>query len=143
VHRVPVPVDEVRGEVGRRIAEQVVDPVRPPEAVGARGACEGIGIEDSDPSSGSLVTLVARPNPFTGRTTVIVEPSEDPVSHAFVCDVRGRPVAELTLDRLPDGRRGLTWDGRDSRGRRCPAGIYYLKVRTGTRELRCQLLLLR
>jgi len=50
-------------------------------------------------------------------------------------DVRIRDVTGATIRRLDEGHRmagshRLTWDGCDASGRRAPAGIYFLDLRT-------------
>lgn len=42
-----------------------------------------------------------------------------------IVDAGGRAVARLLDARGSAGRTSLTWDGRDSAGRRMPSGVYF------------------
>jgi hypothetical protein len=47
-----------------------------------------------------------------------------------VYDAAGRRVASLLHSDLPAGRRSVTWDGRESDGRRAAAGLYFARLIT-------------
>ena len=36
---------------------------------------------------------------------------------------------------LPAGRHALAWDGRDERGARLPAGVYWARLQAGERSI--------
>jgi hypothetical protein len=58
-----------------------------------------------------------------------------------IYDVRGRVVRKSVV--ILDGQRGImTWNGRDDRGERVPAGVYFLRLRGGgtVRQLRVTVL---
>jgi hypothetical protein len=61
-----------------------------------------------------------------------------------IFDVRGRLITAVARG-MPGSLAvdGLAWDGRDSRGRALPAGIYFLRVRAGDRTLGTKLLIVR
>lgn len=65
------------------------------------------------------------PNPATGevRFTLAIPPGE--TGQLQVHDLRGRRV--LARDVAP-GTSFVTWDGRDERGRRLPAGTYIVRI---------------
>jgi len=65
-------------------------------------------------------------------THVAVVGIEGAHSHLDVVDVRGRRVAGLPLAAGAGGAATATWDGRDARGRPCPAGTYWLVVPAAT-----------
>ncbi|NNE44433.1 MAG: T9SS type A sorting domain-containing protein, partial [Gemmatimonadetes bacterium] len=56
-----------------------------------------------------------------------------------VFDLRGRRVATVHRGLLPAGEHRATWDGRDARGLRVGAGVYFLRMdaedRSSTRKL--------
>jgi hypothetical protein len=85
--------------------------------------------EDEAPSAGSRSRLVASPNPFRSRTTVEWRLAE-PVAAAQLAVVSpaGRIVARLHQGPLHAGLVRYEWDGRDARGRRLPAGVYYISA---------------
>lgn len=77
-----------------------------------------------------------RPNPSSGNTTFsfsLVVPTQVQLA---VYDSRGRLVRELANDIRDPGTHNLTWDGRDSQGRRVAAGLYFgrLAVQDGRQQ---------
>jgi hypothetical protein len=52
-----------------------------------------------------------------------------------IYDVSGRLVRELEQGTLAAGAYERSWDGRDARGRRVSAGIYFVRLQTGTQVL--------
>jgi hypothetical protein len=71
-----------------------------------------------------------RPNPFGGSTAVeLAVPVGQGKAKVSVYDLQGRRVAELAEQATP-GRHVVTWDGRDSAGRRVAAGIYFVRLDT-------------
>lgn len=82
------------------------------------------------PSGGPLALrlLPARPNPFTGTTTIQYElPRALPVQ-VKVFDLQGRMVSELVNGVRPAGRHEATWDGLGPGGVRLGAGVYFYRM---------------
>jgi flagellar hook assembly protein FlgD len=50
-----------------------------------------------------------------------------------VYNINGRLVRVLAADVLVEGRRTVTWDGRDESGQLCPPGVYVISLQIGTR----------
>ncbi|MBZ0270343.1 T9SS type A sorting domain-containing protein [bacterium] len=83
------------------------------------------------------------PNPFRTRTTIVYDlPGERPVRVA-VHDVAGRRVAKLQDAFAPAGTHRVTWDGRDARGVRLAAGVYFVRLTAGTEHRIVKMVLLR
>jgi hypothetical protein len=82
-----------------------------------------------------------RPTPFTDRVELRMELAH--ASHVVVgiYDVSGRLRATLVDKEMPGGSHILTWDGRDSAGKRLPAGHYFCRM-TADRFSRLQKLVL-
>jgi len=78
------------------------------------------------------------PNPFRGALRI-----ETPRSgRVAVFDVQGALVATLSGSERGSGPQRLEWNGRDARGRRAPAGVYFIGYGEGsTRALRRVVLL--
>ena len=77
----------------------------------------------------SSSSLVLTPNPLraSGATTFHLETSEGVAftrSPLEIRDVRGRLVADLRTD----AQGKTSWNGFDRHGRRCPAGVYFVRV---------------
>ena len=89
-------------------------------------------------SSSALPPVVLRvfPNPF--RSSTRIEPAEG--GEIAIYDVTGRQVRKwrLQANAATRGLLPVNWDGADHRGRRLPAGIYF--VTTGKQVARVALL---
>jgi hypothetical protein len=98
------------------------------------------GVEDGKSPAG--IHLSSRPNPFQGASRILYElPAAGPASVA-IYDVKGSRVATL-LDRVESaGRHEVAWDGRDSRGVPVAAGIYIVKLSTGSQHAKVKLIAL-
>ena len=83
------------------------------------------------------------PNPFHGRTTVAFTLPVAGPARVTVVDLVGRAVARLLDADLPAGRHTVRWDGRLADGRVAPAGVYFLRVRSGGEVQGPKMLLLR
>jgi flagellar hook assembly protein FlgD len=60
-----------------------------------------------------------------------------------IVDAQGRLVRTLASRSMPAGAHALSWDGRDDRGAAAAAGIYFAVVRSGEREAKTRVALLR
>jgi N-acetylneuraminic acid mutarotase len=91
------------------------------------------GIDDVALSAPAAVALEPNvPNPFAPRTTLhVVLPAAAPVQ-LTVYDAAGRLVRRLNGGPLPAGRHPIAWDARDDGGRRVPAGVYVVRLESGT-----------
>jgi len=77
----------------------------------------------------SRILLRAGPNPFNPRVEFAFSlPKAGPVDLA-VYDLRGRLVRQLMTGGMDAGPCMMFWDGRDSAGRPCEAGVYCGLVR--------------
>jgi hypothetical protein len=84
-----------------------------------------------------LATLpVARPNPFSARTTIRFEIDGGRSAVAVrVYDAGGRLIRNLLEADLDRGAHHVVWDGRDERGRSIGAGTYFYVLETQGRQL--------
>ena len=81
----------------------------------------------------------ARPNPFRGATTVAYQlPALGPARLA-VYNVAGQRVRTLADAVLPAGSHAASWDGRDDRGVRVSAGVYFCRLSAGARTAQVKL----
>ena len=72
--------------------------------------------------------VMAAPNPFRSRVEIDVETAG--AARMSVHDLGGREVRVLWSGQ--GGSIHVTWDGTDARGRRLPAGAYFLRVQEGS-----------
>ena len=103
---------------------------------GIDGSPAPVGV--GDPATSSLAVF-AKPNPFRDGTDVRFDVSRPGPVALRVYDLAGREVRTITLAFRLAGPIGITWDGRDSRGTRVGAGIYFLRVHEEGRTLRTTL----
>lgn len=87
--------------------------------------------------------MANRPNPFAAATTVPFRLAESGRAVVDVFDPGGRRVTRLTDGVRPAGEHAVAWDGRDSRGRAVPAGVYFVRLRAGATDEARRMVLLR
>ncbi|MBM3315056.1 T9SS type A sorting domain-containing protein [candidate division WOR-3 bacterium] len=80
-------------------------------------------------------SMAAYPNPFSRGLSVYYALPRAGVAAVKVFDIAGREVRCLLNGAAPAGTRTLVFDGRDSRGRTLPAGVYLLRLETEGRVL--------
>jgi photosystem II stability/assembly factor-like uncharacterized protein len=76
----------------------------------------------------------AYPNPFPGKTTITISPSEDGVATITIVNLLGQQVAQLFDGELTAGPHSLTWDASNAE-----PGSYWCIVRMGDRTERIAL----
>ena len=74
------------------------------------------------------------PNPFRGTTRIAYDLPVRSKVYLSIYDAGGRQVRRLADGWQDAGRYGLTWDGRDKRGRACPTGVYFCSLKTEDHE---------
>jgi len=87
---------------------------------------QGIGEQQEKPA----ITAIY-PNPFSHMANIEFNMPKAGHAMVYVLDNMGRHVTELANGNFTGGRHHLQWDGRNAVGSVCPAGIYYLVVRSG------------
>ena len=101
--------------------------------VGAGGEGGEVGTDTEDAGLPTVVALhPGYPNPFAGRTTFRYElPRATPV-RLVVYNVLGAEVAHLHAGDVPAGRHEAVWDGRSDGGAHVSAGVYFVRLETGS-----------
>lgn len=98
--------------------------------IGAYGI--GCGVSDVTEPGDMLSRAIVRsaaPNPFRENTEITVSLPAGGPTDVLVYDAGGRCVRRLALPRGERaGTRRIVWDGRDTSGRRMPAGAYFCRV---------------
>lgn len=88
-----------------------------------RQASKTLVLEDTAPPQVVLHGNV--PNPFNPMTTISFALPAAGRAALTVFDAKGRRVRELWSGTLPAGTHEFVWDGRDTRGRAMPSGVYF------------------
>jgi hypothetical protein len=95
------------------------------------------------PTSLETVRLFAnRPNPFSSRTRITYEMDRPGRVELQIYSVSGRLIRTLVDEEQSAGSYGVAWDGRDERGRRLPAGVYFYRLAVGGAEAARRMILL-
>ncbi len=102
----------------------------PPVSVGGR------------PSSDGGLTLSAHPNPTRDGLTVQFSLPRDEMGLLALYDLSGRRVRMLSAGALPAGPHTVSWDGVNEFGTRPSAGIFFLRLETGSGRVESKVLLL-
>jgi len=83
------------------------------------------------PASDAFVLEAPRPNPMRDASLIRFKLAEDSQVTVAVQDVSGHRVRVLFQGMLGSGAHEVGFDGRDSGGRRLPAGVYLLSIHSG------------
>jgi hypothetical protein len=92
-------------------------------------SAEGPGASDA------LQFAAARPNPSSGSVTLRFALPRPVHARLIVFDLAGRRARTLVDGALPAGPHELAWDGRDERGARVPAGLYWARLEAAGRSV--------
>jgi hypothetical protein len=87
--------------------------------------------------------LGARPNPFSGSTSIRYDLHEPKQVILRVYDIQGRLVRTLVDRPAEAGRQTAIWDGRDSRGNVAGLGVYFLRLDVGSDRFTSRIVMLR
>jgi len=116
-----------------------VTPVTSSDATIGIGTVVGVG----EPGPGSAgLRVSALPNPARSNTALRIEADRAGTQEVLVLDSLGRVVRRLERGQFPAGPRQVSWNRRSDDGRRLPAGLYTIEVRTAVSAARTRLVLL-
>ena len=88
-----------------------------------------VGVGDDVVAQGPRL-LPPAPNPFRAGTAIRFDLPRAAEVRLRVFDPSGRLVRTLASGTQPAGRRTVSWDGLDDRGRRLGAGVYLVRLET-------------
>ena len=83
------------------------------------------------------------PNPSHGATSLYYRIPNQQNIQITIHDLRGRLVRTLVDGSATDGEYTLQWDGKDNRGARAPAGVYFFNMKTSQGNLTQRVVLTR
>lgn len=87
------------------------------------------------PVAARLALSPPRPNPSRGEARLTLEMASRGRAEVAVFDAGGRHVRTLHAGELDPGPHTLAWDGRDERGGRAVAGVYFVRARVARDEV--------
>jgi hypothetical protein len=70
------------------------------------------------------------PNPFRSSTQISYAIANESKVSLVVYNVLGQQIKTLVSENLDPGSYEMTWSGKDSEGRRVPAGVYFVRLIT-------------
>jgi len=90
-----------------------------------------VGTEDSNlsPTAGKIVSIA--PNPFTSSTSISYRMKTTERAELSIYNIRGARVYSSTLNTQNQVENSIAWNGRDTSGKLCPAGIYFSILKVG------------
>jgi len=95
------------------------------------------GVEEPEPrlpGAADRLTVLAQPNPFTGRTNLsVLLPAAGSID-LRVYDNSGRVVRTLASVATVLTHARFTWDGRDEAGRAVAPGVYFYRVQSAAAQ---------
>jgi len=83
------------------------------------------------------------PNPFNPQTTIKFGVSTRGMVTIDVFDTRGRHIKTLFSGIKDRGTYNIQWDGTDSRGHKVSTGVYFCRLKTGSKTLSRKMVLIR
>jgi hypothetical protein len=95
---------------------------------------EPIGVQEWAVQPALVAYRVGHPNPFRQHTTVSYVLGKPAEVELGVYDASGRFVRYLVRAIQEPGEYACTWDGKDERGERLAAGVYFVRFKTADSE---------
>lgn len=92
----------------------------------------GSAVEDSSIPSPKVSKLQTHPNPFSDLLQIDFSLSKTVPVNLEIFNLKGRKIKSLSLGQKASGSVNTQWDGFDSNGIKSPAGVYIIKVSSGT-----------
>jgi len=100
-------------------------------------------VADAEAPISFKLGVANHPNPFNPVTTVRFVLDREGRARVSVHDLKGRLVRVLGDDSYAAGPHEVTWNGRDSGGRRAGSGVYLVRVVSGTGAAEHKMILLK
>jgi hypothetical protein len=78
------------------------------------------------------IGITVYPNPFSGVCKIAIDGSKNAPVTVSIYNIKGQLTKTLYQGLNPQGYGALQWDGRTDQNQRAAAGVYWIKVDTGT-----------
>ncbi len=101
-----------------------------PNALGLCMTAASFTVNDSTGARApsAIPPLAVNPNPAVGSVLIRYYTPSVPSSRVEIVDASGRRIQSFDGARWTTGWHEIVWDGRDSGGRRAPAGVYWVRL---------------
>jgi len=95
-------------------------------------APDTFGIEENNIQKPRSMYLGIAPNPFSKKTDIRFQTTDNNKVTMEIYDVSGRLVKNLSLHAVYSTvHYAISWDGRDNLGKKLPSGVYFLRFEAG------------
>jgi hypothetical protein len=101
-----------------------------------------VGVGDGSLSANRFA-VSAEPNPAIGPLALVIESGIAGDQRLDIYDTAGRLVRQVASGWQASGIRRVPWDGTDASGRRVPAGVYLVTLRSAGRVTHARVALLK
>jgi hypothetical protein len=81
------------------------------------------------PADNAIVNCIAFPNPFNTSVSLRYYLNQPCDVSVEITDLIGRKISAYDLGKQSDGSHTWDWDGKDMRGNKTSAGIYFYKIK--------------
>ena len=100
------------------------------------GTADAADVPESSfrPAAGFFLSP-ARPNPSALSTALTFSLEAEGTARVSIYDIEGRVVRRLLNRRCPAGPTTVTWNGTDGQGRPAAAGVYFVRLDAGERQM--------
>jgi hypothetical protein len=88
-----------------------------------------------------FVLFQNEPNPAFGTTAIRFNLPAETLVSLKIFDASGKLVRNLVDKQMPPGRQSVVWDGKNDRGQRVSAGVYFYSIEAGQNKATKKLLL--
>jgi hypothetical protein len=129
----PLFCDLAGGDLSVRSDSPCLDAPGCAPRIGALGAGCSVGVAAPEAAPG--LAAGAFPNPANPAVTIRCRLPRDGRLRVTVHDVRGRLVRVLADEDAAAGVHDRRWDGRDTRGRAMPSGVYVYRLTSGSGDV--------
>jgi hypothetical protein len=98
----------------------------------SRGVIRSAGITSVRDNDLIGNTIFCSPNPAMNDIEISIELNEPQTMELAVYDLKGNMINQLSQRMLSSGKHSFSWDLADSYGKRIPAGVYLIKLKTNS-----------
>jgi len=121
----------------------VAQGMSPPEVMAQTTVTVDVTVSVPDQPGASFGMQPASPNPFLNQVSIAFTIDTPGRAQINIYDTTGRRVRSLMDEQLRPSEYNMIWDGRNDRGVRAAAGMYFIHLQTGGKTDTQRVILLR
>ncbi|RKZ32448.1 hypothetical protein DRQ33_05900 [bacterium] len=87
--------------------------------------------------------ITISPNPFNTRCQIKIELPKDEQVNLEIYDINGKNIYSKNFGELCEGLHNFNWNGETEYGEPLPSGIYFIKIKIGTKNKITKVILLK